>query len=80
MAVNLPRPFGMQGGMVDYMNRLAEALEAELQRMQATQADPYVVTNGTATRTFDANGTSLAATNQVLATLIADLQKKGSLR
>lgn len=80
MSVDLPRPIGLPPGLTTYLNQLVTRLEIEFERMQATQAVPYEVTNGTAARAFDASGTSLADTNNTLATLIQDLQKRGNLR
>lgn len=80
MAVSLPRPMGLPAGLSAYLNLLVERIETELERMQATQATPYQVTNSTPTRVFDADGATIATTDDVLGTLIQDLQKKGVLR
>lgn len=41
------------------------------------ETSPYVVTNGTEDRTFDANSTTTAELADVLATLLSDLRAKG---
>ena len=59
--------------------KILTQIESMMARLAQPAATGYQVTNGTPSRTFDADTMDLAETNDVLATLIDDLKQKGAL-
>lgn len=69
----------------DYMNRLNDEIERRLAALEAINKTPFSIMNGTSTYTpgtytFDVAGTTLAATNAALGTLMATLKKSKRIR
>ncbi|MBX3504403.1 MAG: hypothetical protein KF895_02915 [Parvibaculum sp.] len=59
--------------------KILTQIETMMTKLAQPAATGYQVTNGTQSRTFDADTTDLAETNDVLATLIDDLKQKGCI-
>ena len=58
--------------------RLVSTIELQIKYLDSTASpEPYIVSNVTTDRTYDADSTTLAEIADVLGTLITDLKNKG---
>ena len=57
----------------DVLRRVRDELD-QVQSLRGAEIDAYTVTNGTTSRSFDADSVSTAALADVVATLIEDLK------
>lgn len=62
----------------NWARRLISTLELQIKYLDSTASpEPYIVSNVTTDRTYDADSTTLAEVADVLGTLITDLKNKG---
>jgi hypothetical protein len=61
------------------MNSILRAVEQRLQSLEQVKSTGWVLTNVTTDKTFDANGATIAVTDDVLGTLIQELINAGVL-
>lgn len=61
------------------MNSILRAVEQRLQSLEQVKSTGWVLSNVTTDKTFDANGATIAVTDDVLGTLIQELINAGVL-
>jgi hypothetical protein len=61
------------------MNSILRAVEQRLQSLEQVKSTGWVLSNVTTDKTFDANGATIAVTDDVLGTLIQELIDAGVL-
>ena len=76
-----PIPIGEAPSEYDQsqINSTLRAIEQRIEQLERVKSTGWVLSNVTTTKTFDANGATIATTDDVLGTLIQELINAGVL-